>query len=87
MRTNEKWNNSHAPYHQLKQYSASAFRQNPIFLKEQNIKKISFLLQTQTNVSVNNIWNIILWVIQGLKFLRRTPMGSSLAISSDRDNM
>ena len=37
MRNNGKCNNSHALKHRLKQYSA--FRQNPIFLKDQNMKK------------------------------------------------
>ena len=39
MRNNGKCINSHAPKHGLKRYSA--FRQNPIFLKDQNVKKNS----------------------------------------------
>ena len=42
MPTNEKCTNSHAPQHQLKWHSA--FRQNPIFLKDQNMKNINTLL-------------------------------------------
>ena len=37
IRTNGKCTNSYAPKHLLKQYSA--FRQNPIFLKDQNMEK------------------------------------------------
>ena len=39
MRNNGKCSNSHAPKHQLKQYSG--FRQNPIFLKDQSIGFVS----------------------------------------------
>ena len=41
MRTNRKYNDSHTPKHRLKRYSA--FRQNPMFLKDHNTKKISTL--------------------------------------------
>ena len=52
MRTNGKCNNSHDPYYWLKPYSA--FRQNSIFLKDQNMKKISTLYRCKGRTFTNS---------------------------------
>ena len=44
MRTNRKCNNSHGLKHQLQWYFA--FRQNPLFLKDQNMKKYQHYIDT-----------------------------------------
>ena len=48
MRTNGWCNNFHAPKHRLKRYSA--FGQNPIFLKDQNMKKYQHYIDVRGEV-------------------------------------
>ena len=56
MRSDGKCSNVHAPSHRLKLYST--FRQNPIFLKNQDMKKLSTLYRctgrSLTNCTQNN---------------------------------
>ena len=54
MRTNVKCINSYAHKHQLKRYSV--FRQNPIFPKDQNMKKYQHFIDAYTySISVVNL--------------------------------
>ena len=48
MRTNGKCNYTHTPLHRLKRYSA--FCQNPIFSKDQNMKKYQHYIDARGEV-------------------------------------